>query len=267
VKVNFERNGFSLKINGKDTDYGLKRRAGPRGSMRGDLLPVGFELCPERCSLVVVPGKKIELMLRPEPKKYLPAGTRVHLRGLREAELNGRCGTVLEYLPSTGQEMPSRYSVQLDDGSKKRVLRKHLKAQDEACDAEEGEERLTVQEDSIKKVKETKFLDEDVNQNVDETQTLERAKEEAKKIEEIDTFDKVQEMMEKVEETKKENEMAEKVEEAERVEDTDVPAVSLMQDAKEMTPLEFSGWWREAGFEDGRLALLASLSQSRGESA
>ncbi|CAE8737675.1 unnamed protein product, partial [Polarella glacialis] len=95
VRATFDTETFVLKIKGKTTDFVLRRRAGPRGAMRGgDLLPIGFLLCPERCSLVVSPGKKIELTLRPNPEEWLPAGTRVRIHGLKGAsELNGALGS------------------------------------------------------------------------------------------------------------------------------------------------------------------------------
>ncbi|CAE7474588.1 unnamed protein product [Symbiodinium sp. CCMP2592] len=91
VEATFENYGFSLRIHGKSADFLLRRRVGPRVAA----LPVPFKVCPERCSVKIIPGKRVELVMRPFPTMWLNSGQRVRLKSLQAtASLNGRWGTV-----------------------------------------------------------------------------------------------------------------------------------------------------------------------------
>ncbi|CAE7946290.1 unnamed protein product [Symbiodinium sp. KB8] len=91
VEATFENYGFSLRIHGKSADFLLRRRVGPRVTA----LPVPFKVCPERCSVKIIPGKRVELVMRPFPSMWLNSGRRVRFKSLQAAaSLNGRWGTV-----------------------------------------------------------------------------------------------------------------------------------------------------------------------------
>eukprot|EP00404_Azadinium_spinosum_P022015 CAMPEP_0180618778 /NCGR_PEP_ID=MMETSP1037_2-20121125/33749_1 /TAXON_ID=632150 /ORGANISM="Azadinium spinosum, Strain 3D9" /LENGTH=423 /DNA_ID=CAMNT_0022638815 /DNA_START=8 /DNA_END=1279 /DNA_ORIENTATION=+ len=128
VRVDFEEERFTLTIRGRTADYVLRRGVRGHGGMRGDQLPVGFDLCSARCSFTLTPQKKVELTLRPFPENWVPVGTRVSLRDLQEApELNGLIGEVVGFFESEGKFVPERYCVRLDSGgSLKKLKRRNL---------------------------------------------------------------------------------------------------------------------------------------------
>jgi len=117
VRANFEEDHFLLTICGRKADYVLRRRVGRKGAVRGDMLPVGFTLCPPRCTLLVSAHKRIELTLRPFPEKWLEVGACVAIQGLKDSpELNGSSGIVTGYVEAKGKFQPERYCVKLDEG-------------------------------------------------------------------------------------------------------------------------------------------------------
>lgn len=144
VRADFEEDHFMLKVRGRKADYVLRRRAGQKGAVRGEHLPVGFQICPPRCSVTIVPGKKIELTLRPFPDDWLEVGVRVLVQGLKESpELNGLLGTVTGYAEAQGKAVPQRYVVKLDEGNAtKKFKRGNLALQEakppDAADAAAG---------------------------------------------------------------------------------------------------------------------------------
>lgn len=122
VIAKFEPKEFSLTICGLRHDFRLRRSFGAKTS-----LPVNFKVSPERCTVVVSPGKKVELILRPAlPSSFRP-GNRVKLQNLQSKDavrLNGHFGTIQGFVD--GDLNAVRYAVQLDDGEKLRVRPKNM---------------------------------------------------------------------------------------------------------------------------------------------
>lgn len=130
VEATFENYGFSLRIHGKSADFLLRRRVGPRVTA----LPVPFKVCPERCSVKIIPGKRVELVMRPFPSMWLNSGRRVRFKSLQAAaSLNGRWGTVESFAEPSEEEQEPRYNVKLDNGQMKKVKRENLEVQDAAA--------------------------------------------------------------------------------------------------------------------------------------
>ncbi|CAJ1349811.1 unnamed protein product [Effrenium voratum] len=112
----FERKQFSLLIRGAAKDYMLRRTVGARVAA----LPVSFPVCPDRCSLLVWPGRKVELVLRPYPPSWLQPGARVRVVRLETEDaqrLNGRQGTVQSFVEPE-DKTSARYAVKMDSGTR-----------------------------------------------------------------------------------------------------------------------------------------------------
>jgi len=127
--VHFEATEYSMSlvVTGAEADYTLRRTVTTQPSRKSDNLYTGFRLCPERCSVHVVPQRRIKITLRPVPNDWLEKGSRVIICKLSETvDLNGQHGTVLGYCQNMSTEVP-RYIVKLD-GSRllKKVRRKNL---------------------------------------------------------------------------------------------------------------------------------------------
>eukprot|EP00435_Cladocopium_sp_Y103_P035395 s375_g9.t1 len=122
VIAKFEPKEFSLTIRGLRHDFRLRRSFGAKTS-----LPVSFKVSPERCTVAVSPGKKVELILRPALPGSFEAGKRVKLQNLQSKDavrLNGHFGTIQGFVD--GDLNAVRYAVQLDDGEKLRVRPKNM---------------------------------------------------------------------------------------------------------------------------------------------
>lgn len=130
VKADITEDHIKVTIRGSAAEYALYRRiSSVRLSPHAGLLPVGFSpLCPARCSLTVVPHKKIQIRLHPNPVLWIAAGTRVQIQGLKQAaKLNGSTGTVTGYFENRGNVESERYTVKIDGtNALKRIKRVHL---------------------------------------------------------------------------------------------------------------------------------------------
>ena len=123
VIVKFEQKEFWLTIRGQSKDFGLRRCIGRKTS-----LPVTFKVCPERCAVIVSPGKKVELIMKPALPSSFQPGKRVKLERLQSKDalqLNGQSGTIESYVDS--EVTAVRYVVRLDDGQKLRVRPQNMR--------------------------------------------------------------------------------------------------------------------------------------------
>eukprot|EP00434_Breviolum_minutum_P024713 symbB.v1.2.021826.t1/scaffold1881.1/size97231/4 len=123
VIVKFEQKEFWLTIRGQSKDFGLRRCIGQKTS-----LPVTFKVCPERCAVIVSPGKKVELIMKPALPSSFQPGRRVKLERLQSKDalqLNGQSGTIESYVDS--EVTAVRYVVRLDDGQKLRVRPQNMR--------------------------------------------------------------------------------------------------------------------------------------------